>query len=60
MICGIRFLWIRKDRKESELIFTVDFDLVPALEGDLDCHGRSRGVCVQKICQGAEQVEVTL
>lgn len=59
MVCNITFLWIRGDGKERELIFTVDFDLVPALEGDVHYHRRGRGDGGQKICQGAEQAEVT-
>jgi hypothetical protein len=40
---------------ERNWIFTVDFDLLPAFQGDLGCHKRLSEKVARKICRGSKK-----
>jgi hypothetical protein len=55
MVFIIQFKIISEENIERRWIFTVDFDLLPAFQGDLGCHERLSEKIARKICRGSKR-----
>lgn len=55
MVFIIQVKIISEENIERRWIFTVDFDLLPAFQGDLGCHKRLSKKIARKICRGSKR-----
>lgn len=55
MVFIIQVKIISEENIERRWIFTIDFDLLPAFQGDLGCHKRLSKKIARKICRGSKR-----